>query len=92
MKNGRSFRLMSTVCHVFTSFIMYHVGIRHHYTFSLYQSCRNPQSMLSCRVPHILSTGLNPSTFIPLYKTCLAATYSANLAIKTFFSLPTTCK
>jgi len=41
---------------------------------------------------HILSTGLSPSIRIPLFNTCLAATYSANLAIITFLSLPTTCK
>lgn len=41
---------------------------------------------------YILSTGLNPNTFIPLFNTCLAATYSANRAIMTFRSLPTTCR
>lgn len=52
-----------------------------------------PQSYLFFIIAfYILSTGLNPKTRIPLFSTCLAATYSANRAIITFRSLPTTCR
>jgi hypothetical protein len=68
--------------------------------FSLHTSSSIPLFVLTPVVTHfsphstlyILSTGLNPNSLIPLFSTCLAATYSANRAAITSLSLPTTIK
>lgn len=41
---------------------------------------------------HILSTGVNPKSTMPLYNTCLALAYNANLAVAKPSSWPATHK